>query len=185
MPQRKKIFTEFEFRADDLYIMKKFRLLSAVFAGTLFYTVISVIAGRDGLWALSQLEEQKRILSTHAVEIEKTHGELLLEKTALQNDTDVIKSYARKLGYVDRDEKLVKIIGLPSLEKGIFDAGTAIEHEKVRFIREGICKMLGLVIFALVYLILLLADFSRGLISFPVKSKKLAFSEGTIVYDLQ
>lgn len=165
--------------------MKRFRLLAAVFAGTLFYVVFSIVAGRDGIWARNQLNEQKRILSTHTAEIEKTNRELLLEKTALQKDEDVIRSYARKLGYVNDGEKLVKIIGLPALNTRVYDVGTMLKHEEVSYIGEDVCKILGVIIFALVYLVLLLADFSRGVIVFPSVKRRSRFSEGTVVYDLQ
>ncbi|MBO4404746.1 MAG: septum formation initiator family protein [Treponema sp.] len=165
--------------------MKRLRLLPALFAGVLFYVILSVIAGRDGLWVRNQLREQKRVLSSHAADIEKTHGELVLEKTALEKDPDVIRAYARKLGYVNSDEKLVKIIGLPVRENRVYDAGTVMKHSGAEYLNEGVCKLLGLIIGFLVYAVLFLADFSRGYITFPAKTKKVRLSEGTVVYDLQ
>ena len=165
--------------------MKRFRLLAALFAGVFFYSVFSIFAGRDGIWVRNQLNEQKRVLSTHTASIEKTNRELLLEKTALQKDEDVIRAYARKMGYVSEGEKLVKIIGLPVRETHLYDAGSIIKHTDVNYIDESVCKMLGLIIFSLVYIVLILADFSRGIIRLPQASRRLKLTEGSVVYDLQ
>ena len=77
--------------------MERFRLLSAFFIGTFFYTVMAFIGGSDGIWAMKQLQEQKQLLSAHTAAIEKTYDELSLEQIALQKDLDVIASYAKKL----------------------------------------------------------------------------------------
>ena len=49
----------------------------------MFYVAMAVIGGRDGIWAMNQLLEQKRVMSAHTAEIEKTFDELTLEKLAL------------------------------------------------------------------------------------------------------
>lgn len=151
--------------------MTRFRFLAAASIGTLFYVLVSMFAGRDGIWAFDQLLEQKRILSANAASIEKTYEELSLEKVALQKDMDVIAAYARKLGYVKEGEKLVKINGLTVRETQIFDAGTPVKHEEAKFIPEMYCKGVGLAVFALVYSVLLLFDYSRGLLRQTSKKK--------------
>ncbi|MGN0730084.1 septum formation initiator family protein [Treponema sp.] len=162
--------------------MEKFRLLSAFFIGTFFYTVMSFIGGSDGIWAMKQLQEQKQVLSAHTAAIEKTYSELSLEQIALQKDLDVIASYAKKLGYVSESEKLVKISGLASRETHIFDPGTVVRHHDVKFIPEWLCKSAAFTIMILSYFVLFLADVQKGLIRFPA-GKKCA--GGIAVYDMQ
>ncbi|WP_407396920.1 septum formation initiator family protein [Treponema sp.] len=165
--------------------MERFRLLVAVFVGTLFYTLISVAGGRDGIWASSQLQEQKQSLSAHTARIEKTNGELSLEKIALEKDLDVIASYAKKLGYVSEGEKLVKLSGLAAREVHIFDPGTVERHHEVSYIPEWICKFSSFVVMLLVYLVLVLLDVQNGYIHLPGFKKKIKNIGGIQVYDMQ
>ncbi|MCI5828868.1 MAG: septum formation initiator family protein [Treponema sp.] len=165
--------------------MGKFRLLIAVFAGTLFYTLISVAGGRDGIWASNQLQEQKQALSTYTARIEKTNGELSLEKIALEKDLDVIAAYAKKLGYVSEGEKLVKLSGLAAREVHIFDPGTVMRHQEVSYIPEWICKFVSFLVFFLVYVMLLLLDIQSGNIQLPVFKRQIKNVGGIQVYDMQ
>ncbi|MCR5218100.1 septum formation initiator family protein [Treponema sp.] len=164
--------------------MKRLRFLTAAFAGTLCYVIISVTAGRYGMWALDQLEEQKRILSVHEASVEKIYNELSMEKNALLNDSSVIAAYARRLGYVSDGEILVKIRGLSSYQNKIQDPGYTVEEGEIHYISEKSCKAIGVLIFALLYTVLLLNDFAHGRIYLPSKRQKLTVLNGAAVYDL-
>ena len=89
--------------------MIRTKFLLAAFAGTFVYVVLSLTAGTDGIWGYRQLAEQKAEISRQTASIQKINDELYLEYTALLKDNDVIAAYARKLDYVQNDEKLVKI----------------------------------------------------------------------------
>lgn len=165
--------------------MRRCRLLVAACLGTMFYVAMAVIGGRDGIWAMNQLLEQKRVMSAHTAEIEKTFDELTLEKLALQKDADVIAAYARKLGYVSEGEKLVKITGLAARETHVFDPGTVVRHSPVTYIPEWLCKVSGFSIMFLIYAIMVVCDIQRGYINLPRFAKKSASMGGTVVYDCQ
>lgn len=142
--------------------MIKCRVLVAAVVGTLFYVFISILCGRNSLWAESQLNEQKRRLSLHAANIEQTKEELMLEKVALEKDMDVIAAYARKLSYIREGEKIVKISGLAVHENQIYDPGSVLFHEDVKYFPEWFCKTVGLVFFLLAYCIMFLFDAGKG-----------------------
>ncbi|MBQ9539319.1 MAG: septum formation initiator family protein [Treponema sp.] len=146
--------------------MGKFRLLAAVISGTVFYVITSISCGRNSVWAERQMEEQRRLLSAHAVEIEKINEELSLEKVALEKDMDVVAAYARKLSYLKDGEKLVIISGLASSENRIYDPGTVLLHDEVKYFPEWFCKCVGLVAFTAVYFILLMFDAGSGLLHY-------------------
>ena len=93
------------------------------------------------------------------------------EKKALEKDNDLIASYARKLGYVSEGEKIVIISGLPAVETQIFDPGTIMKHKPVEYIPESVCKLAGLFVFAIIYLVLTIADINKGYLHFNKKSK--------------
>lgn len=149
--------------------MTKFRFLAAAISGTLFYVLTSISCGRNSVWAERQLEEQKRLLSAHTVEIEKINEELSLEKVALEKDMDVVAAYARKLSYIKDGEKLVIISGLAAAENRIYDPGTVQLHEPSKYFPEWFCKSVGLVVFTAVYFILLMFDAGRGLVSYRAR----------------
>ena len=164
--------------------MKRFSFLIASFLGILTYVILSLIGGKDGFLSENQLNQQKQILSIHTAEIQKINDELTLEYMALQKDPDVIAAYARKLGYISEGEKLVKVKGIPAYETQIFDPGTVIQPEPVRYVSESVCKCTALAIFFLVYIVLFLYDYNRGLVDFTVRKKKFTVIKGNSLYDL-
>ena len=137
---------------------KLYHFLAALFAGTLIYVFVSLACGRDGIWANTQLREQKEILTTRAQEIQKITNSLELEYNALERDPDVIAAFARKLGFVRSGEKIVKISGRDSSNQFIFDTGTPIESEIPLSIPEWICKVSGILMGLLVFLYLFWSD---------------------------
>ena len=131
------------------------------------------------------MQEQKQTLSAHTAKIEKTNGELSLEKIALEKDLDVIASYAKKLGYVSEGEKLVKLSGLAAREVHIFDPGTVERHHEVSYIPEWICKFISFLVVVLVYLVLFLLDVQNGNVRLPSRRKRIKSVGGIQVYDIQ
>lgn len=157
--------------------MTKCRILVAAVVGTLFYVFISILCGRNSLWAESQLNEQKRVLSMNAAAIEQTKEELQLEKVALEKDMDVIAAYARKLSYVREGEKIVKISGLAVQENQIYDPGSVMFHKDVKFFPEWFCKIVGLIFFALAYCILFIFDTGRRFVKSENRPRKRFYDE--------
>ena len=192
MPQKRpfvlKIFRSVHIalkNADRLSIMIRCRFLIAACVGTLFYVVLSFVGGRDGLWATEQMQRQKMLLSVNTAEIQHTNDQLSMEKIALQKDMDMVAAYAKRLGYIHEGEKLVKISGLATNETQIYDAGTVLKHTESEFIPERLCKGVGVIVFLLLYLVLLLFDYSRGLIHFGSRKIRYATADGTAMYDMR
>lgn len=163
-------------------MIKMFKFLSAALAGTIIYVLVSFTCGRDGLWAHDQLREQKRILSSRTVEIQKINDSLTLEFTALEKDPDVIAGFARKMGYVRDGEKLVKINGLVNTDEYHFEIGTPVKYIEPYYLPEWFCKVSGILMFFVAFLYVNLKDFkekkteSRG-------NEKIKL-KGIPVYDL-
>lgn len=162
--------------------MKRTKYLIAVFIGTFVYVLLSMLVGQNGLRSFNQLEEQKRIISKQASDIQNINSELKLELSALQNDKAVIAAYARKLDYVTDDEKLVKITGLKPAQTTLYDTGTVMHHEEPAYLSEKICKMLGCFFFILSVIICILSDISNGNIGNSKKNKSLV--TGVPIYDV-
>lgn len=142
--------------------MVKAKILISISVGTLVYVLISFFGGQNGLWAMRQLEEQRQNISINKAKIEKIHEELTLEYTALRNDMEVVAAYARRLGFVDEGEMLVKISGLPTYYTTMYDAGTIMRQSETKFIPEWIAKVSGCIVSALMMILLLLKDLSKS-----------------------
>lgn len=149
--------------------MKRIKYLLAVLSGVLVYVLICITCGRNGIWAQNQLLEQKRGISANTQYIQNINEELKLEKTAIQNDKDVIAAYARKLDYVSDGEKLVKIQGLGTLQNMMYETGTVMKAKEVLYIPEWVCKAGGLLVGTLVLIMMFLYDVSYGNITFRKK----------------
>ena len=140
--------------------MIRTKVLLAVFFGTLLYVVMSVIGGPNGFWAMKQLEEQKNTISIHTAEIAKTNDMLSLEYMALKQDMDVVAAYARRLGYVGKGEKLVKISGLATYYEPIYDTGFVLKLNPILSVPENICKICGFIIGLLSFVLMIFNDMS-------------------------
>ncbi|AEE16942.1 FtsB family cell division protein [Treponema brennaborense] len=141
--------------------MLRLKVLISICAGTLVYVLASFFGGQDGLWAMHQLELQKQDISVRVAEIAKINEELLLEYMALKQDPDVIAAYARKLGYVSEGEKLVKISGLAPQYTPLYNAGVLLKSSPVSFIPEWVCKLFGLLVGTLTFVLLLLKHLAK------------------------
>ena len=78
--------------------MIKSKILFAAFIGTFFYTLISLIAGRNGQICYSHLKDEKIRISLQTSQIESINKELKFTLTDLKNDKDLIRCYAHKGG---------------------------------------------------------------------------------------
>ncbi|MDR3311618.1 MAG: septum formation initiator family protein [Spirochaetaceae bacterium] len=122
------------------------KILLALCAGTAVYVFISLLVGQDGFIAAKQMTSQQQLISARVSKLEAIHDSLQIEYTALQSDPEVIASYARKLGFVGADERLIKVTGLPSRETLVYDQGTVFKRDAVVALPEWICKVAGIIV---------------------------------------
>lgn len=162
--------------------MKRMKYLLSVLAGVAVYVLICVTCGRNGIWATNQLLEQKRAISANTQNVQNINEELNLERTAIQNDRDVIAAYARKLGYVAEGEHLVKIKGLGSLKDMNYETGTVMKAKEVVYIPEWVCKASGLLVGTLVLIMMIFYDISYG--NIKLKKSRYETVAGIPVYEV-
>lgn len=161
--------------------MIKSRFLLATFVGIFVYTLVSFVAGRNGIICYTHLIEQKKEISLQLANIQNINSELKLEFSALEKDRDIIAAYARKLNYVSNGEKIVKIKGLKPYQSAVYDFGTVLKRKPIYFLDESYCKIFGLVFFSLTFLILVLIDIKNGTIALK---KERSVIQGIPVYDM-
>lgn len=166
--------------------MTRLKWLLAILAGTFAYIILSFAYGKNGIFAYRQLQEQKSEISIHTAAIQRINDELFLEYTALQNDSEVIAAYARKLDYIASGEKLVKITGLRPAETKIYDTGTVLRRKEVEWLPEAVCKAAGFCVFLFFSLIfIIISFFTMPTDAKLIKQKRESVAKKEIpVYDL-
>lgn len=141
--------------------MKLKRLLISIAVGTICYVCISFVFGESGLLAEKQLEKQKDMLVANINKIQSTQDALILKQKALNEDSEVIASYAKQLGYITEGETLLKISGIPSALPRQFEIGKKYLKTDIIFVEEWISKSSGIVLAVFTYLILLLFSIKK------------------------
>lgn len=135
--------------------MTRIKFMISVCIGTLVYILISIIAGRNGIYAYNQLYEQKMRLTSNVAQLQKVNDVLSSECNALRTDRSIIESYARNLGFAYEGEKMIKITGIGIAEHIVYDTGTVVRIEDISFVPEYICKIAGLAGFVISMIIML------------------------------
>lgn len=175
-------FKKIKKRSDNLFIMKRIKILIAVFITTLSYVLISFVVGKNGILVYKNLLEQKKAIALRTDSIQQINNDLQLEYNALSKDKSVLQAYARKLDYVSDGEKLVKISGLKPYQNTLYDTGTVLKHKDSVYLPESACKIISLVIGFLSFVLMFLFDVNKGNVSFSKKKK--TFVEGIPVYEV-
>ncbi len=124
--------------------MSHIKFLISLIIGIAVYTIFSVVAGQNGILAYNQLYEQKLALTEHVSELNAINESLVTDYRALQSDRATIESFAKKMGFVEEGQILVKINGISEREMRVYDTGTVMRIEPVAFIDERICKIAGI-----------------------------------------
>ena len=140
--------------------MTRIKFMISVCIGTFIYILLSITAGRNGIYAYNQLYEQKMKLTANVAQLQKVNDLLSSERDALLTDRSIIESYARNLGFSYDGEKIIKITGIGITEHNVYDTGTVVKIEDISFIPEYICKISGLAGFVISMIILLIVSLS-------------------------
>ena len=140
--------------------MTRIKFMISVCIGTFIYILLSITAGRNGIYAYNQLYEQKMKLTANVAQLQKVNDLLSSERDALLTDRSIIESYARNLGFSYDGEKIIKITGIGITEHNVYDTGTVVKIEDISFIPEYICKISGLAGFVISMIIMLIVSLS-------------------------
>lgn len=144
--------------------------------------LLSLFCGQNGVWAESQLVSQKMDLCNNIAEIQKLNDELSLEHTALMQDSEVISAHARRLGFVNEGEKIVKISGIPPKTQKAYSVGKFYKRSNIQFLPDYLCKIFGISVSILSLIIFFLVYLSeKHMTSQGVKSKNKIANEFTEV----
>lgn len=141
--------------------MTRIKFMIALCIGTLIYTGMSVIGGRNGIMAYQQLYEQNEKLILKTQELQNICDTLKLDYSELQSDKARLEAQARKLGYIYDGEKIIMIHGIAEKQPEMYDTGTVIRLSEITFISEKTCKIMGLAFFAITLMFFVVFDLKK------------------------
>lgn len=119
------------------------KIIAPIFAFMLVYSFLGIFFGPRGFFALQQLKRQRDAL-LHNVQLLSDIGESLTIKIAnLSSDPETIAVYAHELGYVHKNERLVKLMNFSGAAEYIQDAGVVYLIESPHFLSDNVCKTIA------------------------------------------
>jgi cell division protein FtsB len=104
-------------------IMRFLKYLLAVWITLVIYTASAFFLGSTGTYAYEQLLAERAKQKTNIEALRNLNQELEGTLNSLKYDSDTIRIYARELGYGQRDEAFVRIVGLGGAKKQRTTAG--------------------------------------------------------------
>ncbi len=143
--------------------MSRFHLLFSACCAVFVYVCISVLVGQNGVWAYSQLKSHKIVLAQHLSSLQEVNEQLTIDSSALRDDVNVIKAYAKKMGFVSEGEHLLKISGFADTPAFVYNAGSKALRPTIVFIPDWLAKCVGFFVFVCLNLISSLIHLKKSL----------------------
>jgi cell division protein FtsB len=142
--------------------MRACKYLLAVWTAVAVYGVSSLLSGAMGFSAYQQLLEGRDAQWANMKRLALVNEELENTKNSLLYDKDTISVYARELGFAERDERFIRIVGLGGMKTPQTASGQIILAEKPRFIPDRTLKIISLTAGAAVFILFLVWDLLRA-----------------------
>ncbi len=142
--------------------MSRFHLLFSACCAVFVYVCISVLGGQNGIWAYNQLQDHKILLAQHVVSLQSVNEQLTIDSRALKEDESVLKAYAKKMGFVNEGEKLLKISGFADTPAFVYNAGSKILRPEIIFIPDWLSKGIAFALFLCINVIFSLLHIKKS-----------------------
>jgi cell division protein FtsB len=106
--------------------MSIFKCFAAVWVSVVVYSILSLFFGASSFSTYEAVSSERDRLVENMEVLKMINQELVGTFNALTYDSDTIAVYARVLGYGARDERFIRIVGLPSVVQNQQNAGLQI-----------------------------------------------------------
>ena len=128
------------------------KVITPIFMFALVYSFLGVLFGPRGFFALRQLRRQQEALLSHVRLLSDIGENLNIRIANLSSDPQTIAVYAHELGYIHKDEKLIKLMNFSGTAEHTEDAGVAYLIEAPRFLSDNVCKTIAVFVGVMVIL---------------------------------
>jgi cell division protein FtsB len=128
--------------------------LLPLYAGYAIYSILNLMYGASGIFAMRDLVAYKQVLEQNIASIEENYEKLTAELNGLKNDIETLTLEARNIGYYDSAEGVIKVEGY-NPEKNYYPVGKLLRHsyppafKKTGFRTVSLAVVLMTVIFIL------------------------------------
>jgi cell division protein FtsB len=106
--------------------MRFLKYLLSIWIAFASYTISAFFWGPTGIYACDQLVAERNKQRANIEALQSINQELEGTLNSLKYDSDTIRIYARELGYGQRDEAFVRIVGLGGAKKQRATAGQIV-----------------------------------------------------------
>jgi hypothetical protein len=139
--------------------MRASKYLLALWTTMAVYTLVSLCAGSMGFPAYGELLAEKEKQNLNIAKLGIINEELENAKNALLYDRDTIAIYARELGFGERNEKFVRIVGFTGNRKPRTSPGEVVIAVKPVFMQDRIIRLISIFAGFTVFAAFLVSDF--------------------------
>ncbi|MDR3167719.1 MAG: septum formation initiator family protein [Treponema sp.] len=138
--------------------MKSIKYLLAVWTGVLIYGLCSFFNGAMGISAYRHLEDERLRQEKNMETLKVINKELETAKDALLYDRDTLLSYAKDLGYGEKNERFIRIVGLGNTKKQRTNPGQTVLTVQPEFIPDKTLKIISFCAALTVFICLAIFD---------------------------
>jgi cell division protein FtsB len=110
----------------------------------LVYSALSFFSGAVGLSAYDQLKTEVGRQEANIRALQRINREFEGEKAALIHDPETVRVRARELGYGNREERFVRIVGLSRTMRQRHDAGQVAGIRAPEFLSDATIRLISL-----------------------------------------
>ncbi|MDR2900067.1 MAG: septum formation initiator family protein [Treponema sp.] len=134
------------------------KCFTALWVSIIIYSFLSAFFGASGFSSYDAFVAEKERLTENMEDLQLINQELGGTFDALQYDSDTIAVYARELGYGTKNERFIRIAGLPSSVKRSLSAGKQILPIIPQYVPDRIIHMISFLAGVITLILFVVAD---------------------------
>ena len=119
------------------------KVITPLFVFAFVYSFFGICFGPRGFFARRQLKQQREVLLQHVRFLSDIGEDLNIRIANLSSDPETIAVYAHELGYVQKNERLIKLMNFSGSVERTEDPGVAYLIETPRYVPDAVCKTIA------------------------------------------
>jgi cell division protein FtsB len=141
--------------------MRACKYLIALWTAAAVYALLSLLTGAMGFSAYRELISERDRQRANMEKLGLVNETLENTKNSLLYDKDTISVYARELGYGEKDQRFVRIVGLGGVKRAALKPGEVVRARRPEFIDDKTIKIAALSAGGAVFALFLFLDLFR------------------------
>ena len=119
------------------------KIITPIFVFAFVYSFLGICFGQRGFFARQQLKRQREALVQHVQSLSDIGEDLNIRIANLSSDPQTIAVYAHELGYVQKNERLIKLMNFSGTAERIEYAVFSYQIEAPRYLPDAVCKTIA------------------------------------------